>query len=252
MSSVLCWAILGIKHKIRLKEAQNILRGLKRPARRVSETPDAVVNLSKSKLSIQKLYVLPTAFTEVIRTDTRTTASISLYSINCLVLMTEEKYVYYAVRTEYLNTIQINISTGKGVTLKLVASLYQYEVTPLPKISFLLLPETNRDGQPPPSPPFTSHYSLIIQPDYTWSELLKATSNKPHTKNKLFRRTVSSLIHNLHNSPLRYESSRVESRRIESDIRRWYTQAMVDLNDTHTHTHRLIYRTHGLHRNVSS
>ena len=37
------------------------------------------------------------------------TAIISLYSINWLIFITEMESVYYAVRTEYLNIIQVNI-----------------------------------------------------------------------------------------------------------------------------------------------
>jgi hypothetical protein len=45
------------------------------------------------------------------------TAIISLYSINWLVFITETECVYCAVRTEYLNVIQVDFSLQRSITV---------------------------------------------------------------------------------------------------------------------------------------
>ena len=59
--------------------------------------------------NIQQFYVLPTYCIYVFYVDLRTEI-ISLYNINWLVFITETKCVYCAVRTGYLNVIQVNFS----------------------------------------------------------------------------------------------------------------------------------------------
>ena len=61
------------------------------------------------QFNIQQFYVLPTQCIYVFCVVLRTTAIISLHNINWLVCITETECVYCAVRTEYLNRIQVNL-----------------------------------------------------------------------------------------------------------------------------------------------
>jgi hypothetical protein len=64
-----------------------------------------VVTVCTTRLNIQKFYVLPTpCICFFLYIDLRT-AIISVYNINCLVLITETLFVYCAVQTEYLTVI---------------------------------------------------------------------------------------------------------------------------------------------------
>ena len=60
-----------------------------------------MVTLCTTGFNIQQFYVLPTQFIYVFCVDLRTTAIISLYSINWLVFITETESVYCTVRTVF-------------------------------------------------------------------------------------------------------------------------------------------------------
>ena len=65
-----------------------------------------------SSFNIQQLYVL--CFMWI----SEQTAIISLYSINCLVFITETESVYCAVPNKTLNIIEVKFNVLRGLTLK--------------------------------------------------------------------------------------------------------------------------------------
>jgi hypothetical protein len=67
----------------------------------------ACLALNTHQFSIQKCCVLPTQCFLCFVWIWEQTAIISLHSINWLVFITETECVYYAVRIEYLNVIQV-------------------------------------------------------------------------------------------------------------------------------------------------
>ena len=71
-----------------------------------------VITIRTARLNIQQFYVLPTQCIYVFCVDLRTTAIISLYSINWLVFITETECVYCAVRTGSLYTASLTFSNS--------------------------------------------------------------------------------------------------------------------------------------------
>jgi hypothetical protein len=55
------------------------------------------------------------------------TAIISLYSINWLVFITETKCVYCAVRTEYVNTIQVKLHLWRVTQIPVIFTLFLHK-----------------------------------------------------------------------------------------------------------------------------
>jgi hypothetical protein len=72
-----------------------------------------VVTIRTTRFNIQQFYVLPTVCIYVLYGSQKKTAIISLYIINCLVVITETECVYCAVRAESVNRVQFSLGFSR-------------------------------------------------------------------------------------------------------------------------------------------